>query len=223
LPPSTPATGLRFTETMRGFVYLGADAAAIDFLKAAQLGREAGCSIRFTVTIATNDLDAFLADKDHLASAEGTVELDGITKDGGAPILGGSFNLFVEVNGTVNQRKMIYCLPFIGADGKSYVLDGFKSVRGNVFQVWPATTTLYVRISRSDPDAADPAATEEVAAGVMHIAIPDFLHQLTTFRVSGTATPDLQAEAFARFGALFAGTIAKVFRPRFEAGPTASA
>jgi cholesterol oxidase len=222
LPPRTPATGLRFTETMRGALYLGPDADAIDFTEAERLGRKAGCAARFTVTILTNDLDAFLADKDHAASAVGSLHVDGLTGRDGAHILSGSFNLFVEVNGATNERRMTYLLPFVGAEGQPYVLDGFKAVRGNVLQVWPATTTLYVRVRRV---IAQPGATpgghperEVVAAGVLHIGIADFLHQLTTFRVTGTDAPDRQAEAFARFGALFAGTLAKVFRPRFSEG-----
>jgi hypothetical protein len=45
---------------------------------------------------------------------------------------------------------MLYALPFIGSDGKSYLLDGFKDVRDHGhFDVWarPARfTQLFVMV-----------------------------------------------------------------------------
>jgi cholesterol oxidase len=112
---------------------------------------------------------------------------------------------------------MLYLLPFIGANGKEYYLDGFKRVEGNWTSVWPATTTLYVRIFEGKPDTeADQSANPVVASGVMHILPLDFAKQLTTFRVTGTDAPDRQIEAFARFSQLFLGTLGEVFLPRLN-------
>ena len=51
-----------------------------------------------------------------------------------------------------------------------------------------------------------------VATGIVRILIPDFMHQLTTFQVSGTDDPAKKADAIAHFfGGLFMGTLWDVF------------
>jgi cholesterol oxidase len=102
---------------------------------------------------------------------------------------------------------MLYGLPFIGADGLPYFLYGYKQVKDHGdFDVWGATTTLYTKI-RKGQSKDGPV----IALGVLHIHVADFLHQLTTFRVLGTHHPTEQAEALARFGQMFLGSLWDVF------------
>jgi cholesterol oxidase len=213
--PVTPTTGLSFTETMKGHVHRGQQPVD-DYRGGETAGKSAGTRVEFTLTITTTNLHRFLIDKYHSAGATGRIFVSGITEPRGAPVNGGLFNLFVETEAS-NKRRMLYLLPFIGADGKEYYLDGFKRVEGNWTSVWPATTTLYVRIFEGKPDTdADHSANPVVASGVMHILPLDFARQMTTFRVSGTDAPDRQIEAFARFSQLFLGTLGEVFLPRLH-------
>jgi len=213
--PLTATTGLSFTETMKGHLHLGHQPVD-DYLGAETVGKSADTRVEFTLTITTTNLNRFLIDRHHSAGATGRIFVAGITEARGAPVNAGLFNLFVEA-GAADRRRMLYLLPFIGANGKEYYLDGFKRVEGNWTAVWPSTTTLYVRVFEGKPDtAADESANPVVASGVMHILPLDFAKQLTTFRVTGTDAPDRQIEAFARFSHLFLGTLGEVFLPRLH-------
>ena len=76
---------------------------------------------------------------------------------------------------------MLYLLPFMGEDGKPYLLDGFKDVKDHGhFDVWGATSTLY-SVIREGHTKTGPV----VATGVLHIHLGDFMHQMTTFKVPG--------------------------------------
>src|SRR5262249_47383075 len=139
-PPQTPPLGVRFTETMRGFVQLGAHAEVEyirpeDALTAEKAGKKAGAKMEFTLDIAMDDVDRFLIDKEHAATAVGSVTIAGITPPGGAKVERGVFNLFAPTDNPA-ARRMIYLLPFTGADGRPYLLDGYKDVRDHDKAGW---------------------------------------------------------------------------------------
>ncbi|MGH8013811.1 MAG: GMC family oxidoreductase, partial [Candidatus Binataceae bacterium] len=216
-PPQTPAIGIKFTETMKGFVVKGWQPAD-DYNGADRAGQRADTVMDFTLTIATDNLDKFLADPNHTAIANGTVRVDPLTGPDGAPVTNGIFNLFVQGD-EMFQRKMLYALPFTGADGHPYLLDGFKDVRDHShFDVWGATSTLYtvIREGHSHDGAI-------IATGIVHILMRDFMHQLTTFRVTGTNSASEKIAALERFGKAFFGTLWDVFvRPYFQERPVAN-
>ena len=86
-------------------------------------------------------------------------------------------------------------------------MEGYKEVKDHGdFDVWSSTTTLYTRV-RSGQSKDGPV----IALGVLHIHARDFLQQMTTFRISGTHNPAKQAEAMARFGRVFLGSLWDVF------------
>ncbi len=209
MEPKTRIIGLSFTETMKGFIDKGHNPAD-DFLGAEKAGQAANTLVDFTLTINFPNLDAAIADPRHPGVASGVIHAAGFTGPAGAPVNNGVFNLFVDSNAP-NERRMLYALPFIGADGRPYLLDGFKDVRDHGhFDVWGATSTLYTSI-RDGHERTGAVA----ASGVMHILMPDFMRQLTTFTVSGTNDPAAKAAAITRFGRLFMGTLWDVFvRPR---------
>jgi cholesterol oxidase len=203
--PKAQAIGLAFTETMKGYGVKGWQPPD-DYAGAEKAGKHASTVMDFTLTINTPDLDAFLADPSGTAIANGVARVDGFTGPAGAPVANGVFNLFVE-GGDSNQRKMLYALPFTGLDGKPYLLDGFKDVQDNGrFDVWGATSTLYTVIR-----AGSTRTGVVVATGILHILMQDFMHQLTTFTVSGTNNPAQKTDALARFGKRFFGTLWDVF------------
>ena len=201
----TPAVGIEFTETMKGFLQRGAPP-ELGYVDAERAGQRAGTRVEFTLTISIPSLDDFLADRAHTGSARGTVHVDGFTGAAGAEVASGVFNLFVDTD-SFYERKMLYAMPFYGSDGKPYLLDGFKEVKDHGhFDVWGSTSTLYTVI-RDGHDHDDRA----LATGVMHILIPDFAHQLRTFHVTGTDSEIEKAKALARFGGMFMGTLWDVF------------
>jgi cholesterol oxidase len=211
LPTKTPSIGIAFTETMKGHVskgWLKPD----DYVGAEKAGQKANSRMEFTLTITMPDLDAFLVSAQHAGKAVGTVRVDGFTPAEGVPMSDGVFNLFINGD-EFFQRRMLYALPFIGSDGKSYLLDGFKDVRDHGhFDVWGATSTLYTVIRDGDTRNGDVLAT-----GILKIQIPDFLNQLTTFTAVGATTSTQKIRALTRFGESFFGSLWDVFvRPHFE-------
>jgi cholesterol oxidase len=203
--PRTPAVGIHFTETMKGFIARGATPEG-GYANAERTGQHAGTRVEFTLTITIPVLDDFLVDKAHAASASGTVHVDGFAGPEGAAVTAGVFNLFVET-GSLFERKMRYALPFYGADGQPYLLDGFKEVKDHGhFDVWGATSTLYTVIREGHGHEG-----RVVATGVAHIHITDFIRQLSTFRVTGTDSRIEEASALGRFGEMFMGTLWNVF------------
>ncbi|XXF77249.1 GMC family oxidoreductase [Myxococcaceae bacterium GXIMD 01537] len=211
VPSPTPVVGLRFTERMRGFHTPG-HAPADDFMGAERAGQRAGRAAEFTVTITLPNLDRFLVEAAHGGIVQGTVHVSGLTPPEGARVDSGVFNLFIDTD-SFYERRMVYRLPFLGADGQRYLLDGYKEVRDHGgFDVWGATATLHTVIRRGT--GLDGPV---VSSGIIRLQLPDFLQQLTTFEVLGSDSPLVKADALRRFGTMFMGTLWDVFvRPRFE-------
>jgi len=206
----TTAVGLSFTETMKGFLQKGAVPGAQEdlaaYVAAERAGQQANVYMEFTLTIAMANLDQFLADPAHPGVANGSVRVDGFTGPAGVQVSNGVFNLFVET-GRMYDRRMLYALPFVGADGQPYLLDGFKQVHDDGrFDVWGATSTLYTVI-RAGHDRTGAV----MACGILHILVTDFMQQLGTFAISGTDDPARKATALAQFGHMFMGTLWDVF------------
>jgi cholesterol oxidase len=202
-PPS--ATQLEFTEEMKGFVTF----ADVDYDDGYREGREAGNAFMFHLTIWIDDVDRFVADADHTASADGWIECDAL--GGRRPVERAVFNLFVDDE---QGTQMRYRLWFSDGDERPITLTGFKVIKDDPgFDVWRDTTTLFTRLldGHAEPDGDADAAVR--ASGIITIHLPDFLEQLTTFRTHG---PDARAEAaaFAAFGSVFMGKLWDVYRDR---------
>lgn len=211
-------TSVSFTEQMHGWFSPGIS----DPEKGRSLGRDRGRRIMFELTITAKDIDAFVADPAHPATAEGYVLADQF--GGRLPVERGWFNLFVEGgsegdNGDgTPSRRMLYRLWLRDPGGTPLTFTGYKLIHNEAgFDVWPDTTILYATILRGhvpppEPDAAvrkdddgdDPAV---VGAGILHIRPLDFARQLTTFRAVGPAP----AAGLTAFGKLFLGELWQVY------------
>jgi cholesterol oxidase len=201
-------TSVRFTETMSGYATLG----ATDPTTGDEQGRRDGTRLSFTLTITAEDVEAFLADPAHAATAKGHVECDAL--GGRLPVEQGWFNLFVADSPVT--RQMRYLLWFRDAAGHPLTLGGVKHIsddRG--MDAWADTTTLFTRIKIGHVDQDDETA-QVTAAGVLHISIPAFARQLTTFRAA-PGTPRARAAALTRFGTFFGGELWKVYGRRLRA------
>lgn len=207
----TPAAGLTYTETMRGHLLRG-HRPADDFRGAAEAGRRAdpgmlsGLAASFTLDVAIPSISEFIADQAHRMAVEGAVWIDGVTGPDGARVGAGVMHMLIAGD-SPSSRRMLYTLPFFGADGKPYLLDGHKDVRDHGgFDVWGATTTLYTYLRRGHA-----VGGEVLATGILQLPVLDYVRQLATARVTGTRNPLRQAEVLARFGQLFVGSLYAAF------------
>lgn len=203
--PESQMRGISFQETMSGFVKQGWSPSD-DFVGAAHAGRSAGQTMSFTLDIAALDLDAFLADSEHTAIASGVVHVDGLTGPQGARVSAGVFNLFAETD-RPDVRKMLYALPFYGADGQPYLLDGYKDVRDHgSFDVWEANTTLYTVIREGHSRQGNVRA-----CGVLTIDLSHVLRLVASTHVTGADSLGDRAQTIQRFFGAFFGTLWKVY------------
>jgi alpha/beta hydrolase fold len=185
------STGLRFTETMRGFVAPG----QLDPAEGYRVGQRLGTALTVELTIQIDDIDRFLDDGGHLASASGWVDWQpGVQR---RAIEHGAFNLFSAGR---PGREMRYLLQFADGAGNPLTLLGWKEVRDDPgLDLWLDTTTLRTLVLEGHVDGERVTAEQIQAAGIIEISPVDFLRQLITFRA--------RPEVAARFGAFFAGEL----------------
>ncbi|HEX2700459.1 MAG TPA: hypothetical protein VHM89_09695 [Acidimicrobiales bacterium] len=199
--PTSP-DNLRFTEEMKGFITLG----ETDHHKGFREGKRHKRFAMFHLTIVVTDVERFVADRAHEASATGWVEAEAL--GGRMAVEKGIFNLFVDTDDPALTR-MKYRLYFADPAGRPLTLSGFKDVKDDPgFDVWTDTSTLYTHILRGHVDAEGEDTAEVVAAGILTIYLVDFMKQLTTFRVDG----DHRSRALNDFGGLFLGKLWELYK-----------
>jgi cholesterol oxidase len=204
-PSADGRVSVSFTEEMKGFVTLGEG----DFDRGFRSGRESRTALMFHLTITAQDIDRFIADREHEARAEGWIECGAL--GGRLPVERGIFNLLVDQEGDRSRKRMLYRLHFADAEGHPLTLAGHKVIEDDPgFDPWRDTTTLFTHILRGHVEEPSDEEPEVVAAGIIHIHLRDFARQLTTFRCD----PPTRLDALARFGALFAGDLWAVYGPR---------
>ena len=192
---------MSFTERMSGFLCTDGTA---DFSVLEARGRGAkDKKIEFTLTIASEDLNAMLDDEAHEAAMIGTLSCPALA-DCPMTITRGQFNLFVKNPNHSRERRMVYRASLRGANGEVFCLHGVKVIKpGLPTNVWHDTTTLYVTISRSHSHGAE----HVFGKGILHIAPIDFLRQLRTFEVTNTPSIAKRLRALARYVKYFAGVL----------------
>ena len=199
---------LQFTERMVGaFAF-----AETNYDAGYQAGMRDGAALEFRLTIATDDVEALIADPEHSAVPTGYVGCDAL--GGRRQVLEGTFDLFVDEPKRI--RHMLYRLYFSDSTGRPLTLAGFKDVRpAPLAAVWPETSTLYTRILSGHvpvPDGGSEVTEGIVGSGILRIRPIDFAWQLTTMRVRGPTWPG-RFKAFESFGRLFFGELWQVFDP----------
>jgi cholesterol oxidase len=179
--------GLTFQETMSGPVALGAsdpETGAAD--PSAQ-------TLAIHCSIAIDDVDRFVADREHTGAITGTVDYPAFGD--GIPVTRGIFNLFSP--GGPNEKIMGYRLRF-EHDGKPYFLAGRKHVHDDPgFDIWKDTTTLYTVLHEGDGEDG-PAA----GAGVLGLGVDALARMVATMRPQGGGIDPL-----VKFGRLFLGSL----------------
>lgn len=197
-------TTLSFTEEMKGFITPG----AADYAVGYDAGKAAGTAAMFHLTIDVEGVHRFSADPDHSAVANGYFECEAL--GGRMEVSRGDFNLFIDGD-SPDQTWMLYRLFFESAEGKQMTLSGYKDVRDAPgFDMWADTTTLYTTIYEGHVEKAEEDSAPVLAQGILKIQMLDFLHQMTTFRVTGPTVGD-RVSAMSSFGELFLGKLWNVY------------
>lgn len=203
---SKTPTGFQFTEEMKGYLAPGQTSFSDGF----EAGKADDHYFMFHLTIKTDDVDAFLASPAHQAQALGYVQGDLV--GGQRPVLKGVFNLFVDTADR-NRKEMRYRLFFENAGGEPFTFSGFKSIQNDLGpDVWADTTTLFTNLYRGHVEADAEAEADLYATGVLHILLPDFLHQLTTMRADAPSFVE-RIGAMEKFGKYFFGALWETYGP----------
>lgn len=204
-----PATStLEFTEEMKGWITLGES----DFERAAAQGERDGNALMFHLTIRVDDVERFVDEPAHQASADGYVLCERL--GGKLPVERGVFNLFVAA-GDPRDTRMLYRLLLRDGGGEPLTLAGHKRVRDDPgLDVWRDTSTLYTRVLRGWTEGDD---AELVASGIIRILPTDFARQLASFRFGG---PGHGLPAAVSFGRLFLGRLWDVYGHHVRAAAT---
>lgn len=203
---SSSPIAFQFTEEMKGYLAAGETSYEDGFRQ----GKASNSSFMFHLTIKTGDVDEFLASPEHAAQTLGYVVSDLI--GGHRPVLKGIFNLFVDT-ADQNRKEMRYRLFIENASGQPMTMSGFKRIQDDVGpDVWKDTTILFTNLYLGHLQADQEASANPFATGILHILLPDFLHQLTTMRADAPSFP-ARFGAVERFGKFFFGALWDVYGP----------
>jgi cholesterol oxidase len=170
-----------------------------EYQAGAAAGEQAGRAVALDLTLATADVRGLVADLSSPMTATGTVAIDSLAS-GPVEVTGGVVQL-VASDDTTDPRvqHMRYHLPLPSA---GLHVEGFKVLdQGDVPQLWPASTTLYVSVHKGD------AAGPLLGRGVVHISPSGFAHQVASIRVHGGAGELDRLHWLARFGVGFFGAL----------------
>lgn len=168
------ATGLRFSESLSG--YLGAGP---DFWEAYRDGRARGTRARFWATVRIPDLELFLEDPEHRAAITGRLVVAGLAA---VPVDDGRIHMFCARG---QEKRLLYYLPFKRGEER-YLLRGEKRVyQARGLQAWRQMTTLYTQLVWE----RDGQPEEVVSTGILRISFGQVVLQALSFRPQGTVNP----------------------------------
>lgn len=192
---STEPIGFTFDETMSGGFALG----ETDPQTGKDRGQLDGSELAMHASVAIKNLDAFIADPDHLGGLAGSVDFTPFGSGLTAP--SGVFNLFSPTTDPA-LKLMVYELAF-EHEGKSYYLAGHKKVRDAApTELWKATTTLYTQLHEGANKEAP-----VVGAGVLSLGVRQLMALVSTMRVTNAANHKQEAETMMKFGRFFMGDL----------------
>lgn len=204
-PPRTSSIGLAFAETMHGVLTRATDS---DETKPE-------IDVSFQLELMTPSIADFVDNPAHQLAATGTIRVEGITSPDGSRVRNGVVNLLI-LGDQPASRRVLYTLPFFGADGKLYLLDGCKDIRDNGwFDIWGASTTLDATLRRGHTPQGP-----TIVAGQLRLSLVQWLRELATVRLTGPGGPVRQVTALFDIGSVFAESLWEVFlRPRIPLLP----
>ena len=184
--------GISFRETMAGGFALG----ETDPQRGADKGEAAGTRLAMHAAVGIRDINAFVADPQHVGALTGSVDFTPFGR--GIPASYGVFKLFAP-SGETGLKWMVYELGF-RHQRKPYYVAGKKEVReGPISRLWADTTTLFTRLH-----AGDNAQGDIIGAGVLSLGAGALLRLLSTLRATNAASFGEWIGAVKTFGGFFA-------------------
>lgn len=166
--------------------------------------------LEFVLTIAIDDLNSFINDPNLTARADGYIKAPFFKTQ--REVINGVFNLFVTPNSSTNfdtAKEMHYTLYFFDEEKKPFTLYGFKTViKEDPIEMWNETTTLYTAIWEGHFAYLINTEKKILGLGVLHIAVGDFIHQMTTFKYDSP-------KSVINFMEIFAGKLWESYAPYF--------
>jgi len=208
--------GIEFTETMKGYfsstVKVLTPPLTLDssYQRGFDQGKTDNSPFQFTLTISSEDLDDMMSNSNHEARMVGTVVAPALFPRP-LTVAEGGFNLFTVDLNNVDTHNMQYRMKMVTAEGRTYYFQGFKVTHPDfVFEVWPATTTLYITIYDGE-SAGNPI----VGKGILRIAPEDFARQVTTIKVINADSLGKRLEYETRFAKFFLGPLLDTYADVF--------
>ena len=203
IPLEPDKLGIKFTEAMEGFF---STRISDDFKAGAKQGEADGSSLRFVVTIQSDDVETMMSSPDHRAPLIGTVMAPALSPEA-MTVTAGEFYLFIRDPDLPNTKLMRYRMNLQTEEGKVYSLDGRKFVHDDVgFDLWSDVTTLYVTVYEGADDTG-----KAIGKGILKILPKDMEQQMKTMQVTNAHNPQEGMEMMARFGRFFAGELYDVY------------
>jgi len=208
--------GIEFTETMKGYFSTTVKTPSPplqlhpSYQRGSDQGKTDNSPLQFTLTIASEDLDDMISNPAHEARMVGTVTAPALSPKP-LTVAEGRFNLFTVDANNVDTHNMGYRMKMVTDEGHTYYFEGFKVTHPDfVFEVWPATTTLYITVYDGDG-----AASPILGKGVLRIVPEDFARQLTTMKVTNAGDLAQRLAAQARFTRFFLGPLFETYADAF--------
>jgi hypothetical protein len=191
------AGGITFDETMEGWFALGATSPETG----AEQGARDATRLTMRATVTVDDLDRFIAVREHPGGLTGAIDFQPLGFGLVAPT--GVFQLFSPGPGE-DSRRMVYELAFRAGE-HPYYLTGEKRVENDGGgDLWKDTTTLFTRL-HGGIDASGPVA----GAGILMLGVRQLLALMSTLKpINGG-----DATTVAAFGRFFFGELWDVYAP----------
>jgi cholesterol oxidase len=220
--------GLQSTERMSGYFSANVTkynpdqlADQPNFQNGAKQGELEGSSIEFVLTLATDNLDAVLADPEHTAKIVGTVKAPTLSPHP-LTVNSGQFNLFSTDQDQVETKNMWYRMNMTTQDGQVYYFEGYKVIRDDPgFDLWEDATTLYTTVYQGSYDIKSDAPKPTILGkGILTIDPFDYMTQLQTIEVRNAESDDEDLGAQIKFARFFYGDLYDIYggilsRPSF--------
>lgn len=190
--------GIAFRETMIGRLTFGETDPERGFASPAAMPTALHAGIEI------DDIRAFVRDPDHMGRIAGEVELH--RRGGRLPASRGVIGLFTPARDDPRLSYMIYAVA-ISIAGRPYWFNGRKHVRmAGPWQLWKATTTLYVTLHEGK-DETGPIA----AAGILSLGVPALLSLVGTFHATGCTGMWQKLRAAGTFFLFFAAQLIRFY------------
>jgi predicted acylesterase/phospholipase RssA len=187
--------GIRFKETMEG----GFALEVTNPNEGRDVGKRAGTELAMHATITIDDIDRFVATREHLGGLSGTIDFAPLGMDLASHT--GVFNLFYPTEDT-QLKLMVYELGF-EHNGEQYYIAGKKEVRDDPgFDLWSDTTTLFTQLHKGTDKSGD-----VVGAGILTLGVTDLIRLVSTIEVLNAESNVDKLKAISTFGKFFLGEL----------------